>query len=191
MPPSLGWLLGLRPGRPAALGQGSRPRVLLASEGRPFGHATLKRAAELARADHAEICILTVARIWGTSLGFPNPWLMPSKHEWQQQRDNVAAAIGALSSRGFAASGEVVGTRNAARRIAQAAERLGCSSIVMGAEPPRSLLMGNLLWSQEPYRVRRRARVPVHLVVETAVKTGRTRTKAANSAHHLHLGRQP
>jgi nucleotide-binding universal stress UspA family protein len=152
--------------RPPAVEQESRPCVLLASEGRPFGPATLRRAAELARMERADIRILTVARIWGTSLGFPNPWLMPSKHEWQQQRDTVAAAIGALSSRGVVASGEVVGTRNAARQIVRKAERLGCSSIVMGAEPPRSFLMGNLLWSQEPHRVKRRARVPVHLVIE-------------------------
>ena len=166
-------LLGLRSGQPPALATGSRPRVLLASEGRPFGPATLRRAAELAIAEGTEVRILTVARIWGTSLGFPNPWLMPSKHEWQQQRDNVGAAIGALSSRGVAASGEVVGTRNAARRIVRTAERLGCSAIVMGAEPPRSFLIGNLLWSQEPHRVKRRARAPVHLVIEPASEPAR------------------
>ena len=191
MPPSVRRLLRLGPAQPPALATGSRPRVLLASEGRPFGPATLKRAAELALAGRAELRILTVARIWGTSLGFPNPWLMPSKHEWQQQRDSVEAAIGALSSRGLAASGEVVGTRNAARRIVRTAERLGCSAIVMGAEPPRSALIGNLLWSQEPNRVKRRARVPVHLVIEVAAKTGRTRVTAANSARHPHLRRQP
>jgi len=162
-------LLGLRPGRSPALVQETRPHLLLASEGRPFGPATLRRAAELALADGAEeVRILTIARIWGTSLGFPNPWLMPSRHEWQAQRDNVEAAIGALSLRGMVVSGEVVGTRNAARRIAREAERPGCSSIVMGADPRRSRLVGNLLWPHEPYRVRQRARVPVHLVIETA-----------------------
>lgn len=179
-------LPGIEAGQPPALAQDARPCVLLASEGRPFGPATLKRAAELARMEGAHVRILAVARIWGTSLGFPNPWLMPSKHEWQQQRESVEAAIGALSSRGLAASGEVVGTRNAARRIAQTAVRLGCSSIVMGAEPPRSFLMGNLLWSQEPHRVRRRARVPVHLVVETAIEAARTRARPGTRQASFH-----
>ncbi|MBV9748099.1 MAG: universal stress protein [Acetobacteraceae bacterium] len=185
--PSLRRLFGLEPGRPLPFEAGSRPRVLLASEGRPFGPATLRRVAELARVEGAEVRVLTVARIWGTSLGFPNPWLLPSKHEWQQQRDHVETAIRALSSRGVVASGEVVGTRNAARRIARTAERLGCAAIVMGADPPRSLLIGNLLWAQEPQRVQRRARLPVHLVVETAP----AKARAARSRRHAHLRRQP
>lgn len=163
---SVGRLLRTFRGRLPARGVGSCPIVLLASEGRRFGPSALECAAGLALADGAEVRILSVARIWGTSLGFPNPWLMPSRHEWQQQRDQVAAAVHELSTRGLKASGEVVGTRNAARRIAQTAERLGCSAIIMGAEPPRAFLIGNLLWSQEPQRVKRRTRVPVHLVVE-------------------------
>ncbi len=180
-------LLGTRPERSPAVETGARRCVLLASEGRPLGPATLRRAAELAVAEAAEVRVLTVARIWGTSLGFPNPWLMPSKHEWQQQRDSVESAIGVLSARGVTARGEVVGTRNAARRIVRTAERLGCLAIVMGAEPPRSALIGNLLWSQEPHRVRRRARVPVHLVMEPA----RAGARATRSGRDPHLRRQP
>jgi len=138
--------------------------------------------ARLALADGAEVRILSVARIWGTSLGFPNPWLMPSRQEWQQQRDQVEAAAHQLSSRGLKASGEVVGTRDAARRIAQTAERLGCSAIVMGAEPPNSFLIGNLLWSQEPHRVKRRARVPVHLIIDTARSGAALRRRAGGRA---------
>ena len=36
----------------------------------------------------------------------------------------------------------------------------------MGADPPRSRLVADLMWGQEPYRVKRRSTVPVHLVVE-------------------------
>jgi hypothetical protein len=35
---------------------------------------------------------------------------------------------------------------------------------VMAADPPRNRFVADLMWSQEPYRVRRRAKVPVHLV---------------------------
>jgi hypothetical protein len=38
--------------------------------------------------------------------------------------------------------------------------------IVMGADPDRNRFVGNLLWSQEPQRVRRRAKIPVVLVVD-------------------------
>jgi hypothetical protein len=35
----------------------------------------------------------------------------------------------------------------------------------MGADPPRNRVVADLMWSQEPYRVLRKARVPVHLAV--------------------------
>ena len=62
------------------------------------------------------------------------------------------------------ATGRVHGTRKATKRIVGEAERLGCDAIVMAADPPRSRLVADMMWSQEPYRVRRRARVPVYLV---------------------------
>jgi len=38
-------------------------------------------------------------------------------------------------------------------------------AIVMAADPPRGRLVADFLWSQEPYRVRRRAKIPVYLVL--------------------------
>jgi nucleotide-binding universal stress UspA family protein len=140
--------------------------VLLASEGRAIPRAAVERAAELARADGARVHVFTVARVWGTGLGLPNPGLMPTKHEWDEQRGHIADAVEALEKRGVKATGEVLATRRATKRIVGAAERLGCSAIVMAADPPRPRLVADFLWSQEPYRVRRRARVPVHLVTD-------------------------
>ena len=88
------------------------------------------------------------------------------RREWDQQRHNVEKAIGRLERKGVEADGRVVGTRAGAKRIVQEARRLGCDAIVMGADPPRSSLIRDFIWSQEPYRVRRRARVPVYLVVD-------------------------
>ena len=45
------------------------------------------------------------------------------------------------------------------------AKRLGCEAIVMAADPPRNRVLADLMWSQEPYRVKRRAKVPVYVVV--------------------------
>jgi nucleotide-binding universal stress UspA family protein len=150
-------MVGLQRARREAGQAGAPPPILLASEGRPFGDAVLRRAAALAAAAGTEVRVLSVARIWGSSFGFPNPWLMPSKREWEQQRDSVAAAVAALAAAGVAARGEVAATRDAARRITRAARDLGCTAIVMAAEPRRAFPLGNLLWSQEPHRVARRA----------------------------------
>ncbi len=138
--------------------------MLLASEGRAIPAAAVERAAELARAGSGSVHVFSIARVWGTSLGLPNPGLLPSKGEWDTQRAIVADAVQALRRRGVDASGHVLATRKATKRILSEAERLSCAAIVMAADPPRNRFVADLMWSQEPYRVRRRAKVPVHLV---------------------------
>ena len=138
--------------------------MLLATEGRAIPAAAVDRAAELARESGGGVHVFSVARVWGTSFGFPNPGLQPTRKEWQDQHDLIESTVQALEKRGVDATGRVLGTRKATKRIVGEAERLGCTAIVMAADPPRSRLVADLMWSQEPYRVRRRARVPVHLV---------------------------
>ncbi len=49
----------------------------------------------------------------------------------------------------------------------QEAEFAGCDAIVMGADPDRNRVVGDFVWSQEPQRVRRKAKkIPVFLVLE-------------------------
>jgi nucleotide-binding universal stress UspA family protein len=139
------------------------PRILLATEGRPIPNAAAELAAELA-GKGGDVHVFSVVRVWGTSLGLPNPGLLPSKREWDVQRENVSGAVARLRRRGIDASGHALATRKATKRIVGEAERLRCDAIVMAADPPRSRLVADLMWSQEPYRVRRRAKVPVHLV---------------------------
>ena len=111
--------------------------------------------------------VFTIARVWGTSLGFPNPGLLPTKKEWDRQRANVDETIARLRRKGIYAKGRVIGTRAAAKRIVREAERLKCDAIVMAADPPRGRLHGDFSWAHEPYRVRRKAgKLPVYLVVE-------------------------
>jgi nucleotide-binding universal stress UspA family protein len=138
--------------------------VLLATEGRAIPVAAVERAAELARESGGGVHVFCIARVWGTSFGMPNPGLMPSRHEWDQHRNAVNEAVAALEQHGVDATGNVLATRKATKRIVREAERLGCNAIVMAADPPRSRLVADLMWSQEPYRVKRRAKVPVHLV---------------------------
>ena len=142
--------------------------ILLASEGRAIPRAAVEKAAELARPSSLPVHVFAVARVHGTGFAFPNPWLRPNAGEWQEQRESIGAAIALLEKRGLRADGNIFGTRKATRRIVGMAEELGCEAIVMAADPPRNRLLADLMWSQEPYRVKRRARMPVHLVVDDA-----------------------
>ena len=77
----------------------------------------------------------------------------------------LADARARLEKAGFRASAHVIGTRKASKRILGEATAFGAEAIVMGCDVQRKLL-GDFIWSQEPYRVQRRARIPVHLVTE-------------------------
>jgi nucleotide-binding universal stress UspA family protein len=141
-------------------------RLLLASEGRRFTDAAIELAVELASPEHAPIHVLSIARVHGTAFGLPNPGLLPTRSEWAEQRELVAKAVKALKRRGLHADGKVLGSRKAAAQIADHAVSLGCDAIVMAADPPRGRILGDFVWSQEPYRVRRRSRVPVLLATD-------------------------
>jgi nucleotide-binding universal stress UspA family protein len=142
--------------------------VLLASEDREIPTSAIDLAARIAKRSGAPVHVFTIARIWGTSYGFPNPGLQPTKREWDEQRHNVEKAVGRLERKGVEARGRVIGTRAGAKRIVKEAQRLGCDAIVMGADPKRHSLIRNFVWRQEPWRVKRRARVPVFLVIDQA-----------------------
>jgi len=140
--------------------------VLLATEGRPITNAAIARAADLAKASGARVHVLAIARVHGVGFGLPAPGLYPNKQELKALRETVEAAITALERRGLEADGHIFGTRKATKRILGEAERLGCEAIVMAADPPRSRFVGDFAWTQEPQRVQRRARIPVHLVTD-------------------------
>lgn len=138
---------------------------MLASESRAIPAGALDLAARMARRSAAAVHVLTIARVHGTALGLPNPGLLPTKAEWEEQRAILSEAVSRLKRGGVEADGLVLGTRAAAKRIVREAARLRCDAIVMGADPPRNRVLADFMWSQEPYRVRRRAGVPVFLVV--------------------------
>jgi Universal stress protein family len=153
--------------RPSAPAQdaASTGRILLASEGRAIPPAAIELAARLAQEHDGCVHVFSVVRVWGSGFGFPNPGLLPNKGEWEAQRAVAADAVNALGERGIEATAQVLATRKATKRILGEASRLRCSAIVMGADAPRNRFVADLMWSQEPYRVERRAKVPVHLVV--------------------------
>lgn len=138
--------------------------VLVASEGRRFTQEAIDLAERLARDKGGQVRVITVARLWGSSFGLPNPGLRPTRREMAEQQENVAWAIERLEERGLSADGHIVVTRDACNSILREVKRLGCEAIVMHADPRRPALIGSFMWSQAPYRIKRRAPVPLHLV---------------------------
>jgi nucleotide-binding universal stress UspA family protein len=144
-------------------------RIMLASEGREIPDAAIARVAELADRSGpspATVHVFSIARVHGVAFGFPNPGLMPTKREWAEQRAIIDGAIKRLRRKGLEAEGHVLATRKVTAKICDEATREECQAIVMAADADRGRLFGDMLWTQEPQRVRRRAKVPVFLVVE-------------------------
>jgi nucleotide-binding universal stress UspA family protein len=150
---------------PPTSAEGPFQRILLATEGRPIPDAAIDRVLELARRGETTVRVFSIARIHGVSFGLQSPGLLPTKKEWDEQRQIVGRAVKRLERKGIEADGHVVGTRKSTKRILQEAELAGCDAIVMAADPDRGRVTGDFIWSQEPQRVRRRAKIPVFLVL--------------------------
>ncbi len=147
--------------------------IILASEGRPIPRAAVEFAGRMAEKAGAEVHVLSIARIWGSSFGLPNPGLLPNKREMEERRESVEGAVAWLRRRDIQASGQVTGTRNAAKRILAETRQRRADAIVMAADPPQHWFLANMDWSQEPHRVRRLAPVPVYLVIDDPQAVGR------------------
>ena len=120
-------------------------RVLLASTGASFSTEAIERAGDLA--GDARVGVFTIARLHGYAFGLPNPGLLPTKRERDEQRSIVEAAIDRLAARGVEADGEVAITRGEAKAIANAAKRRQAAVVVMDADPAprwRRLIEGDV-----------------------------------------------
>ena len=136
--------------------------MLLATVADPFPPEVLARAIELATPEHAAITALGIARVYGTSLGLPNPGLQPNRLEWQVLRDGVEDAAEQLRSRGFEVRVGLSRSRNAPKMIARWAKARNFHAIVLAdSELPRwrRLFEGDIT-----HEIRRRCGVPVHAV---------------------------
>jgi len=150
--------------RDSTMGEQQFGRILLASEGRAITDAAIARVLELLYESDRSVRVLSIARVHGVAFGLPNPGLLPTKREWDEQREMVRKVVKRLRRKGIDADGHVLGTRNATKRICQEAVLQECGAIVMAADADRPRLVGDMLWTQEPQRVRRKSSVPVYLV---------------------------
>jgi hypothetical protein len=105
--------------------------VLIASVGVPIPPSVLRSAVQMSGGE--AVAVISIARIYGSSLGLPNPGLMPTKAEMDDQRALVAKAVDRLERSGVEAWGQVAATRRFAKTIAQAARARGVRKVVVVA----------------------------------------------------------
>jgi len=120
--------------------------VLLASAGDPIPRSMVVQGVQAA--DGGDVAVVTVARIYGSAWGLPNPGLMPSKREMATQLSVVEGAVGIVTAKGATAWGQVVTSRNPARSIARVAQARGAGRVlVVVPDAPRwrQLIEGDLV----------------------------------------------
>jgi nucleotide-binding universal stress UspA family protein len=141
-------------------------RIMLASTGSPIHPSVIDRTVELVSELGAgrptQVVVISVARIWGTSLGLPNPGLYPNKLEWAEVRAITEAAAEELRRRGVEATTKAVASRHAGKAVARWAQFMRCRAIVVGA--PEMGTWDRWVHGDEPRNVERRANVPVYAV---------------------------
>jgi K+-sensing histidine kinase KdpD len=141
-------------------------RILLASPGTPFSEEVLERTIELATPEHAKITVLSIAKVFGTSLGIPHPGLRPTPGEWEEQRRIVNRAAKVLKRRGFEVRVQVTRTRNPSKMISRWAEHLHMHAVVIadpGLPKWRRFIEGDL-----GHDIERRCHIRVHVVPVSA-----------------------
>ncbi len=119
--------------------------VLLASSGAPFSRAAVRRACELAAGQ--PVAVLSILKVYGSTFGLPNPGLMPTRREREEQLKIVGKAIAELERRGCTVDGQIAATRSAGRMIAKVARVRGVRYVVMDAQPAagvRQLIEGSV-----------------------------------------------
>jgi len=126
--------------------------VLLATTGEPFSKAAIRRAHELAAGE--PVAVLAILKVYGSQFGLPNPGLLPTRREREEQFALVRRAIDALERRGGSADGQIATTRSAGRTIAKVARARGVRYVVMDDREPKG--MGRVVQGGVMATVRRR-----------------------------------
>jgi nucleotide-binding universal stress UspA family protein len=119
--------------------------VLRASSGAPFTRAAVRRARELAAGE--PVAVLSILKVYGSTFGLPNPGLLPTKRERDEQLAIVRRAIDELERRGCTVDGQIAATRSAGRTIAKVARSRQVRYVVMDSHPAtgvRRIIEGEL-----------------------------------------------
>ena len=150
-------------------------RVLLATAAVPFSSEAIAKTIQLATPEHAKITVVSVARVYGTSFGFPNPGLQPNRLEIEENRRIVEDAAKILRRKGFEVRVGISKSRNAPKMISRwGVAKLFHAIVVPDPERPRwrRLIEGDLA-----HEIERRCGIPVHAVPTPASSKRRPRAK--------------
>ena len=128
--------------------------VLLASSGSPFSKAAVRRAYELAGGE--PVAVLSILKVYGSQFGLPNPGLLPTRRERDEQLAVVRRAINALEQRGCTVDGQIAATRSAGRTIAKVARARQVRYVVM--DSPTATGVRRVIEGELTNIVRRRLR---------------------------------
>jgi hypothetical protein len=138
--------------------------VLLATTGEPFSKAAIRRARELAGGE--PVAVLAILKVYGSQFGLPNPGLLPTQKERDQQYAVVKRAITELERRGGEADGQIAATRSAGRTIAKVARVRKVRYVVMDERDRNAV--GRVVQSGVVATVRRGLRSGVELELVAA-----------------------
>ena len=111
-----------QPTQPAAV-------LIAAPMGDPIPKSAVRGALDLGGGE--PVAVISVARIYGSSLGLPNPGLMPTRKEMNQQKSQVEKAIGAIERGGAVAWGQVAASRKPVKTVAEAARARGVRHVLV------------------------------------------------------------
>jgi hypothetical protein len=75
--------------------------------------------------------VLSILKVYGSSFGLPNPGLMPTRREREEQFAIVNRAIKELERLGGTVDGQIAATRSAGRTIAKVARARHVRYVVM------------------------------------------------------------
>jgi hypothetical protein len=103
--------------------------VLIATVGTSIPPTVIRQAVELSGG--RPVAVVSIARIYGSSLGLPNPGLLPTRKEMEEQLALVSKATDRLERSGVEAWGQVATTRRYAKIIAQAARARGVDHVLV------------------------------------------------------------
>jgi len=104
--------------------------VLIAAPfGDPIPAVAVKRAAALS--DGQAVAVVTIARIYGSQLGLPNPGLLPTRKETDVQKAQVEKAIRLIEKTGTQAWGQVAASRKPIKTIAEAAHARNVHHVIV------------------------------------------------------------
>jgi hypothetical protein len=103
--------------------------LIAAPMGDPIPPSVVRAA--LKRSGGGAVAVVTIARIYGSAMGLPNPGLMPSRKEMEAQKSQVEKALRLIEKGGGEAWGQVAASRKPVKSVVQAAKARGVRDVIV------------------------------------------------------------